>query len=426
MIDTFKQAKLVLMVGHNTRRRLVFRRAKEILNKGMIGKVVALEGNLSRPAGLQPGLPPWKADPKACPLLPMTQLGIHLVDTAEYLVSPVQTVCCVAPRIAMPGNVYDTTAAILATKSGVPFALSSYYVSPDAYYLRIYGTNGLLHCYPTSLRLELTEGGEPKEARDEVFQEGAGSYNLQMQVFGDCILHQREPETGGREGLRALAVIEAMAGVGRLEQSGPYLRISCHEAVHESHSPSITTGGQLLGTVGICMLPQTLEECSGGPERLTVPPARGFFSMPAIFRGCVRRCAHPRFAPYWKSLTDADLEADQQFIATELKLNNHVKDMLQVRQILERTSFVYALTGDPRQGEMAKLAIDRILRYKRWDYFLEGGGEVGSGSSGRRKRRSPWHAPGTGSTPSCRATRRKWSIRSRKKEPPRATGLCTG
>jgi predicted dehydrogenase len=210
MIDTFRQAKLVLMVGHNTRRRLVFRRAKEILTKGMIGKVVALEGNLSRPAGLQPGLPPWKADPKACPLLPMTQLGIHLVDTAEYLVGPVQTVSCVAARIAMPGNVYDTTAAVLQLESGVPFALSSYYVSPDAYYLRIYGTNGLLHCYPTSLRLELTEGGEPKEARDETFQEGAGSYNLQMQEFGDCILQQREPETGGREGLRALAVIEAM------------------------------------------------------------------------------------------------------------------------------------------------------------------------------------------------------------------------
>lgn len=210
MIRTFKDAGLVLMVGHNTRRRQVFRRAKEILGKGMIGTVVALEGNLSRPAGLQPGLPPWKADPKACPLLPMTQLGIHLVDTAEYLVSPVRSVSCAATRVAMPGNVYDTTAAVLQLESGVPFALSSYYVSPDAYFLRIYGTRGLLHCYPTSLRLELTEGGEPSEVREETFEEGAGSYNLQMQEFGDCILHRREPETGGREGLRALAVIEAM------------------------------------------------------------------------------------------------------------------------------------------------------------------------------------------------------------------------
>ena len=141
----------------------------------------------------------------------MTQLGIHLVDTAEYLVSPIRSVSCVATKVAMPGNVYDTTAAVLQLESGVPFALSSYYVSPDAYFLRIYGTHGLLHCYPTSLRLELTEGGEPKEAKEESFDEGAGSYNLQMREFGDCVLHKREPETGGREGLRALAVIEAMS-----------------------------------------------------------------------------------------------------------------------------------------------------------------------------------------------------------------------
>ena len=211
MIRTFKEAGLVLMVGHNTRRRQVFRRAKEILDRNTIGKVVALEGNLSRPAGLLPGLPPWKADPKACPLLPMTQLGIHLVDTVEYLVDRVRNVSCVATRAAMPGNVYDTTAAILQLESGVPFALSSYYVSPDAYFLRIYGTGGLLHCYPASLRLELIQGGELKEVKEETFQEGAGSYNLQMQEFGDCILWNQEPETGGQEGLRALAVIEAMA-----------------------------------------------------------------------------------------------------------------------------------------------------------------------------------------------------------------------
>lgn len=210
MIRTLNDAGLVLMVGHNTRRRIVFRRAKEILSKGMIGTVVALEGNLSRPAGLQPGLPPWKADPRACPLLPMTQLGIHLVDTAEYLVSKVRSVSCVAARMAMPGNVYDTTAAVLQLESGVPFALSSYYVSSDAYFLRIYGTDGLLHCYPESFRLELTERGEPREVKEERFQEGAGSYNLQMQEFGECVLHHQEPETGGPEGLRALAVIEAM------------------------------------------------------------------------------------------------------------------------------------------------------------------------------------------------------------------------
>ncbi len=84
----------------------------------------------------------------------------------------------------------------------------------------------------------------------------------------------------------------------------------------------------------------------------------------------------PRFAPFWQSLRDADLAADRKFLSEELRLNNHVRDMLRARQILERTAFVYALTEDRPQREVAGLAIERLLQYKRWDYFLEGGEET--------------------------------------------------
>jgi hypothetical protein len=82
---------------------------------------------------------------------------------------------------------------------------------------------------------------------------------------------------------------------------------------------------------------------------------------------------HPRFAPFWRSMTEADLPADTAFLRDELKLNNHAYHLLRARQILERASFVYALTQDPRQLELARRTIYRILEYKRWDYFLEAG-----------------------------------------------------
>jgi hypothetical protein len=82
---------------------------------------------------------------------------------------------------------------------------------------------------------------------------------------------------------------------------------------------------------------------------------------------------HPRFAKFWKTMIDADLEADNRFLIKELQLNDHVKHLLRARQILERTAFVYAVTGDTNQAATAKTAIDRILQYKRWDYFLDGG-----------------------------------------------------
>jgi hypothetical protein len=82
---------------------------------------------------------------------------------------------------------------------------------------------------------------------------------------------------------------------------------------------------------------------------------------------------HPRFSPYWNSLVGANLEADMRFLEKELRLNNHVADMIKARVILERSSFVYAVSGDAKHRDVAQLAIDRILEYKRWDYFLEAG-----------------------------------------------------
>ena len=206
-----KKAGLILMVGHNTRRRQVFRRAKSLLAEQRIGDIVAVEANLSRPAGLQAGLPAWKADRRTCALLPMMQLGIHFVDTVEYLIGPIERVSCFAGNIVMPNQVYDSTAAILQLKTGVPVSLTSFYVSADAYFVRIYGTKGTIHCFPLKLRLDLLQNGEPKETIEEDFSsEGAGSYILQMREFGDCVLRGVQPETGGKQGLRALAVIEAM------------------------------------------------------------------------------------------------------------------------------------------------------------------------------------------------------------------------
>ncbi len=211
MIRMMEEAGLVLMVGHNTRRRRVFRGAKQILQEELIGKVALVEANLSRPAGLQPGLPPWKADPTKCTLLPMMQLGIHLVDTISYLLGSFKSVSCFASNIAMEGAVYDSSAATLQLESGVPVALTSSYVSADAYFLRIYGTEGTIQCTPTHLTLDLLENGELVDRREKDFSsEGAESYILQMREFGECVINGKRPETGGEEGLRALAAIEAM------------------------------------------------------------------------------------------------------------------------------------------------------------------------------------------------------------------------
>ena len=207
VLEQSRKESKILYVGHNTRKRRVFRQSKALLDSGAIGTVVAIEANLSRSVGLTDEMPAWKADRKNAPILPMTQLGIHFVDVATYLLGPVSRVSCFARTAALDGTAYDTTTAILELVNGVPVSLNSYYVTPDTYFYRIYGTTGVIECGLSEVRIRRTDG---KVELHELGNEGLESYVLQMEEFGACILHGTRPETGGEEGLHNLAVIEAM------------------------------------------------------------------------------------------------------------------------------------------------------------------------------------------------------------------------
>ncbi|MBI4418411.1 MAG: Gfo/Idh/MocA family oxidoreductase [Ignavibacteriales bacterium] len=211
VIAKAKESNHVLMVGHNTRRRAIFRRAKAILQKEKLGIIVGVEMNVSRPVGILEGLPAWKADPQAATLVPMTQLGIHFVDAVHYLLGPVRKVACLANHAAMPGGALDAASAILGLESGIPATLSCYYVTPDVYLFRIYGTKGILNCSVNGYVLQVLNGGRlATEAEEDFSQEGFASYQEEMVEFGECVLNGKEPETGGEGGMVALAVVEAM------------------------------------------------------------------------------------------------------------------------------------------------------------------------------------------------------------------------
>ncbi len=77
--------------------------------------------------------------------------------------------------------------------------------------MRIFGTGGVLQCWNSSLKLELLQNGSLQRALEEDFSsEGQASFVEEMNEFGECVQTGKKPETGGEEGLMALAVIEAM------------------------------------------------------------------------------------------------------------------------------------------------------------------------------------------------------------------------
>jgi hypothetical protein len=86
-----------------------------------------------------------------------------------------------------------------------------------------------------------------------------------------------------------------------------------------------------------------------------------------------RNARHPVFAAWWKASCGADLKADERWLREEIDLTNLVMDLARAANILARSAFVYLLTGDEAHLALARLALDRVLAYPRWDWFLEAG-----------------------------------------------------
>ncbi len=138
----------------------------------------------------------------------------------------------------------------------------------------------------------------------------------------------------------------------------------------------LKTSAALAATLPFARLDLRAAETGG-----TVPPAKGDATKGLLFDEAdlprIRaNTKHPRFAKLWAEMTGADLAADTDFLQNKVRFNNHVADMMRCRQIVERSSFVYAVNGDAAHLAVTKLAIRKLLDYPKWDYFLEGGKTV--------------------------------------------------
>ena len=171
------------------------------------------EANFSLPGTLTPDK--WRYYRETCPGGPLMQLGIHHADTLQYWLGPVARVRGAFAHLATTAEIDDVGVAQLEFGNGALGTLTSSYVSPKTYFLRLYGTEGVLDyqtdmsIWPkadqmdlaTTLTLRTKSGIEQLEfnTRDMLVDE--------LDEFARCIQGTARPETGALEGLRALDVI---------------------------------------------------------------------------------------------------------------------------------------------------------------------------------------------------------------------------
>jgi predicted dehydrogenase len=213
MRSACQSAGVTLFVGHGFRRLGAARKVRQILDEGRLGQVVLAEANFSLPGTLTPDK--WRYYRKTCPGGPLMQLGIHHADTLQYWMGPAKRVHGVFSRLATSAEIDDVGIAQLEFSNGALGTLTGSYVSPNTYYLRLYGTEGVLE-YQTDMRIW------PKadqmdiatiltlRTKSAVEQLKFVSHDMlvdELDEFARCVKGTAQPETGALEGLRALDVI---------------------------------------------------------------------------------------------------------------------------------------------------------------------------------------------------------------------------
>jgi 1,5-anhydro-D-fructose reductase (1,5-anhydro-D-mannitol-forming) len=196
---------LLLAVGHNSRRTAHVRAMKRLLTEGALGQVTLAEGHFSHDGGLhlEPGLWRWAAE--ACPGGALNLLGIHEIDTLQYLLGPVVRVGAWQRRLATPAEIPDATMTWLEFESGAMGYVGSSYASAWHRAVRLFGTLGNARWDDGGeLRLDTPDGQHrtlPLEPVDTLAE--------QLADFAAGIHGSKRAEVHGLAGLANVAVMEA-------------------------------------------------------------------------------------------------------------------------------------------------------------------------------------------------------------------------
>ena len=227
IIEGCQKAEVILMVGHDMRRLSGFRKAKDLLNKGVIGKPIMVEANFSHNIGFRLIASDWRwyRDDSGCPAGPLMTMGVHHVDTLMYYFGRIKTVFSYFKKLYIPADVEDVTTTIFQFESGILGYLGSNYASPKANWISIYGTDANLlcnvsipnmpyeeylktsHIWDKHTQLKLSRKGQvtpedvPFSLGDPILEE--------IEEFASCIRTKKKPETDGQGALAALSFIRA-------------------------------------------------------------------------------------------------------------------------------------------------------------------------------------------------------------------------
>ena len=208
--EACRRARVVLAVGHQRRRQAASRALKRLLDDGTLGRAAQIEGNFSADIGftLKPGM--WRTVRAETPGGPMTNLGIHHVDTYQYLLGPIARVTAFVRRVALTGvEIDDATSILFEFASGSLGYLGTSWVHANrTAVITLHGTEAQAWSEADGARLFLARRGQPE--RTAVPLTAVDPLVEELAELACCVRDGKKPEVGGEEATANIAVLEAI------------------------------------------------------------------------------------------------------------------------------------------------------------------------------------------------------------------------
>ena len=212
-----------LMVGHNMRFDPVHRRAKELLEAGVIGDIITFRTTIGNagPEGWSPDRDAWFFDKDKAAMGALSDLGIHKLDLLQYLTG--QTVIETTAKV-MTLNKHDDHGHFIGVDDnaicvyelsggamGTMTASWTYYGAEDNSTI-LYGTKGIMRIYDdpaAAIKVILTDGSKISYDVEAIQTNDNQTKSGVIDLWMDSLVNNREPEISGRSALTAMRAVFA-------------------------------------------------------------------------------------------------------------------------------------------------------------------------------------------------------------------------
>jgi len=225
MVEAAKRNGKFLMIGHNQRLAKAHSTAKQLIDKGLIGRIVTFRTTFGHGGpetwSVDPGKNVWFFDKSKAAMGAMADLGIHKTDLIHYLTGErvIRTTARVVTLdkryangelIGVDDNsvcIYELTGGIMGTMT----ASWTHYGAEDNSTV-LYGTKGIMKIYDDpacAIKVTLNDGQQLRYDVEAIQTNDNQTKSGVIDLWMESLVNNTEPEISGESALAAMRAVFA-------------------------------------------------------------------------------------------------------------------------------------------------------------------------------------------------------------------------